>query len=35
MSLNQHFLHSHFDYFPENLGTVSEKQGEIFHQDIK
>ncbi|GFX12468.1 uncharacterized protein TNCV_1697431 [Trichonephila clavipes] len=30
-----HFLHSHLDYFPENIGAVSEEQGERFHQDIK
>lgn len=35
MSLKVHFLHSHLDYFPENLGDVSEDQGERFHQDIK
>ncbi|GBM50899.1 hypothetical protein AVEN_54336-1 [Araneus ventricosus] len=35
MSLKVHFLDSHLDYFPENLGAVSEEQGEIFHQDIK
>lgn len=35
MSLKVHFLHSHLDYFPENLGAVSEEQGERFHQDIK
>ncbi|GFX11089.1 uncharacterized protein TNCV_4503041 [Trichonephila clavipes] len=35
MSVEVHFLHSHLDYFPENLGAVSEKQGERFHQDIK
>ena len=23
------------DFFPENLGDVSEEQGERFHQDIK
>ncbi|GFW25147.1 uncharacterized protein TNCV_2262051 [Trichonephila clavipes] len=34
MSVQVHFLHSHLDYFPENLGTVSEEQ-ERFHQDIK
>ncbi|GBN96417.1 hypothetical protein AVEN_10921-1 [Araneus ventricosus] len=28
-------LDSHLDYFPENLGAVSEEQGEIFPQDIK
>ncbi|GFS60199.1 uncharacterized protein TNCV_2827061 [Trichonephila clavipes] len=35
MSVKVHFLHSHLDYFPENLGAVSEEQGECFHQDIK
>lgn len=35
MSLKVHFLHAHLDQFPENLGDVSEEQGERFHQDIK
>ena len=35
MSFKLHFLKSHLDYFPENLGVVSEEQGERFHQDIK
>ncbi|GFU57687.1 uncharacterized protein TNCV_3638421 [Trichonephila clavipes] len=35
MSVKVHFLHSHLDYFPENVGAVSEEQGERFHQDIK
>lgn len=35
MSVKVHFLHSHLDYFPENLGDYSEEQGERFHQDIK
>ncbi|GBM90482.1 hypothetical protein AVEN_51884-1 [Araneus ventricosus] len=35
MSFKVHFLDSHLGYFPENLGEVSEKQGERFHQDIK
>jgi len=35
MSVKVHFLHSHLDYFPENLGAMSEEQGEHFHQDIK
>lgn len=35
MSLKLHFLESHLDYFPENLGDYSEEQGERFHQDIK
>ena len=34
MSLKVHFLHSHVDYFPENLGPYSEEQGEKFYQDI-
>ncbi|GBM40050.1 hypothetical protein AVEN_81265-1 [Araneus ventricosus] len=34
MSLKVHFLHSHIDCFPENLGTYSEEQGERFHQDV-
>ena len=35
MSFKLHFLNSQLDYFPENLGAVSEEQGERFHQDIK
>jgi hypothetical protein len=34
MSIKLHFLHSHLDYFPSNLGAYSEEQGERFHQDI-
>jgi hypothetical protein len=34
MSLKMHFLHSHLDFFPANLGDVSDEQGERFHQDI-
>jgi len=34
MSLKLHFLEPHFDFFPENLGAVSDEHGEIFHQDI-
>ena len=30
-----YYLFSHLDYFPENLGNVSEEQGERFHQDIR
>ncbi|KRX78455.1 putative ATP-dependent RNA helicase DDX23 [Trichinella sp. T6] len=32
--LKLHFLHSHLDFFPQNLGDVSEEQGERFHHDI-
>jgi hypothetical protein len=35
MSLKVHFLNAHLDYFPENRGAVSEKQGERFPQDTK
>ena len=35
MSIKIHYLHSHLDKFPENLGDYSEEQGERFHQDIK
>ncbi|KAF2351930.1 hypothetical protein FHG87_017314, partial [Trinorchestia longiramus] len=35
MSIKIHFLHSHLHNFKENLGDVSEEQGEHFHQDIK
>jgi hypothetical protein len=29
MSLKIHFLHSHLDFFPENLGDESEEQGTV------
>ena len=35
MSFKLHFIDSHVEYFPENLGNYSEEQGERFHQDIK
>ncbi|GBO18319.1 hypothetical protein AVEN_116117-1 [Araneus ventricosus] len=35
MILKVHFLDSRLDYFPENLGAVSEEQDEAFHQNIK
>ena len=35
MSFKIPFFELPFDYFPENLGEVSEDQGEGFHQDIK
>ena len=35
MRVKVQFLHSHLDYFPENVGAFSEEQGERFHQDIK
>ena len=35
MSLKVHFLHSHLDFFPANMGEVSGEHGECFHQEIK
>lgn len=34
MSLKIHFLQSHLDFFPQNMGAVSDEHGERFHQDI-
>ncbi|GBM32560.1 hypothetical protein AVEN_187113-1 [Araneus ventricosus] len=34
MSLKIHFLYSDLEFFPENLGSVSDEHGERFHQDI-
>jgi hypothetical protein len=33
--LKNSILNSHLDFFPENLGAVSEEQQERFHQGIK
>ena len=35
MSIKVHFLFNHVERFPDNLGDVSDEQGERFHQDIK
>lgn len=35
MSLKLHFLFSHLEKFPENVGAFSEEMGERFHQDFK
>ena len=35
MSLKMHFLHSHLEFFSENLGAVGDEQGEKFRQDIQ
>ena len=35
LSIKVHFLNSHLDKFPANLGDVSDEHGERFHQDIK
>lgn len=34
MSPKIHMLHNHVDFFPENLGEVSDEHGEKFHQEI-
>ena len=34
MSMKIRFLESYLDFFLENLGEVSDKHGERFHQDI-
>jgi hypothetical protein len=34
MSLKVNFLGSPLDFFPENLGIVSDEHGERFNQDI-
>ena len=35
MSLKIHFLHSHLNFFPPNLGAMSDEHGKRFHQDSK
>ncbi|KAI6653135.1 hypothetical protein LOD99_3982 [Oopsacas minuta] len=34
-SIKIHYLRDYLDRFPDNLGDMSEEQGERFHQDIK
>ena len=34
MSIKVHFVFSHLDKFPENVGSLSDEQGERFHQDL-
>jgi len=34
MSIRLHYLKSHSEKFLDNLGDVSEVQGERFHQDL-
>ena len=35
MSVKMHYLFSHRDRFPENLGSMSDEQRERGHQDLK
>jgi hypothetical protein len=34
MPLKLHFLDSHLNFLPQNLGEVSDERGEVFHQVI-
>ena len=34
LSLKIYILHSHMDFFPENLGAVRDEHGQRIHQDI-
>lgn len=35
MSVKIHYLHSHLDSFPSNLGDVTDEHGERFHQILQ
>ena len=35
MSVKMHYLFSHMDRFPKNLGSMSDEQGKRFYQDLK
>jgi len=35
MTIKLHFLFSHLDWFPDNLGAESDEQGERFHQEMQ
>lgn len=34
MSIKIHYIHSHLDFFPSNLGQFSDEHGERFHQEM-
>ena len=34
MSLKIHMMHSHLDFFPENMEAVNDEHGERFYQEI-
>ena len=34
MAIKFHFLHWYWDFFEENLGKMSDEQGERFHQEV-
>jgi hypothetical protein len=31
MSLKSHILHSHLDYFPENIRAITDENSKMFH----
>lgn len=35
MNIKLHYRHRHLDRLPENLGDLTEEQGERFHRDIR
>lgn len=35
MTVKTHFLESHLEFFPSNVGQLSDEQGERGHQDLK
>ena len=35
LNLKVNFLHAHLDYFPQNLGDMTEEHGKRFHQHIE
>ena len=35
MSLKIRFLHSHLDFFPPDVGEISDEHGKRFHQKLK
>ena len=35
ISIKMHYLFTHKNWFTENLGSMSNENGEMFHQDIK
>ena len=33
-NVTQNFLHSHLDFFPPDMGEISNERGERFHQEL-
>lgn len=34
MSLKLQFVHTHLDFFPDNMGAISDEHRERFHKDV-